>query len=138
MLFLSYGVWLRGEVFLVDYLEDILKKSGCRTGPKNVILETTRVSTSLLSKDYGHQDFTEKKDGFYALLGSVLGKSVIHMLLDLKAEIGYRCVDLVILIGKVDLHLAKQGPLLLYYLNHDRVKERRQICHICQVRNEGD
>ena len=49
---------------------------------KNVIFETTRVSTSLLSEDHGHQEFTEVDDGFYALLGSVLGKSVIHMLLD--------------------------------------------------------
>ena len=64
------------------------------------IVETSRVSTSLLSKDHGHQEFTKVDEELHALFGSVLGKPVIHMLLDHKAEIGYWCVDRVNLVSE--------------------------------------
>ena len=69
----------------------------------DAIFEASRVSTSLLSKDHGQQEFTKVDEELYALLGSVLGKSVIHMLLDHKAEISYRCVDRVFLVGEKDV-----------------------------------
>lgn len=70
---------------------------------KDVIFETIRVSTSTLEKHHGHREFTDTDDGFYALLGSVLGKLAMHMLLDHKAEIDYRSVDRVVLFGREDL-----------------------------------
>ena len=70
---------------------------------KNGISETTRVSTSTLSKEHGHKEFTEVDDGFYALLGSVLGKMAMHMLLDHKAEMRYRSVDRLVLVVKKNL-----------------------------------
>ena len=90
---------------------------------KNVNLETVRVSTSLLSKDHGHQEFTKADDGFYALLGSVLGKSVVHMLLDHKAEIDYRCVGRVILVGKRDVQ-PDQARSFIIILSEPRPRKR--------------
>ena len=48
-----------------------------------------------------------------SLLGSVLGKSVMHMLMDHKAEIDYRYVDRVILVGKKDVQPDKVNGLPL-------------------------
>ena len=90
---------------------------------RDLILETTRVSTSLLSKDHGHQEFTRVDDGFHALLGSVLGKSVLHILLDHKAEIGYRCVDRVFLVGKKDLQPDQAKPFIIV-LSEPRRRKR--------------
>ena len=89
---------------------------------KNVILETTRVSTSTLSKDYDHKEFTEVDGGFYALLGSVLGKSVMHMLLDHKAETGYRTVDRVILVGQEYLDPKKARSLVICFVRTETAK----------------
>ena len=100
---------MAGQSFLLGVEQDNVQPSRLRCivishiindNTKNVIFETTRVSTSTLSGDHGHKEFTEVDDGFYALLGSVLGKSAMHMLLDHKAEIGYRSVDRVILVGQ--------------------------------------
>lgn len=46
--------------------------------------------TLLFSKDYGHKKNTVADDGFYALLGSVLGKLSMHILYHNKAEIDYQ------------------------------------------------
>ena len=90
---------------------------------KNVISETTRVSTSTLSKDHGHKDFTKVDDGFYALLGSVLGKLAMHMLLDHKAEMKYRSVDRVVLVGKKNLH-PSNARLFVILLSDSRSRKR--------------
>ena len=90
---------------------------------KNVILETTRVSTSTRLRDHDHKEFTEVDDGFYALLGSVLGKLAVHMLLDHKAETGYRSVDRVILVGKKDLDPEKARSFLIF-LSEPRPRKR--------------
>lgn len=74
---------------------------------KDMVFETIRVSTSTFEKSHGHKEFTDIDDGFYALLGSVLGNSSMHMLLDHKAEIGYRSVDRVVLFGRKDLKSDK-------------------------------
>ena len=104
-------------------LRDIVVSHVVNENTRDVILETTRVSTSLLSKDHGHQEFTQVDDGFHALLGSVLGKSVLHMLLDHKAEIGYRCVDRVILVGKKDLQ-PDQARSFIVVLSEPRPRKR--------------
>ena len=57
---------------------------------KDVIFETIRASTSTLEKDYDHKEYTDTDDVNNVLLGTVLGKSALHMLLDYKAEIWYR------------------------------------------------
>ena len=43
------------------------------------------------------------EDGYYALLGSALGKMMVNMILDHKVEIGYRSVDRVGLLSKEGL-----------------------------------
>ena len=90
---------------------------------KNVIFETTRASTLTLSGDHGHKEFTQVDDGFYALLGSVLGKLAMHMLLDHKAEVAYRSVDRVILVGQKDLDPSKARSFLIL-LSEPRPRKR--------------
>ena len=81
---------------------------------KNVIFDTTRVFTSTLSGDHDQKEFTEVDDGFYALLGSVLGKSIMHMLLDHKAETDYRSVDRVILISQKNPDPKKSRSIVIF------------------------
>ena len=104
-------------------LRNIVVSHVVNENTRDVILETTRDSTSLLSKDHGHQEFTQVDDGFHALPASVLGKSVLHMLLDHKAEIGYRCVDRVILVGKKDVQ-PDQARSFIIVLSEPRPRKR--------------
>ena len=83
---------------------------------KNVIYETICRSTSTLEKSSGYREYTDLDDGVYALLGSVLGKSIMHMLLDHKAEIGYRSVDRVVLLSKNGLGPVPQWELARSFL----------------------
>lgn len=83
---------------------------------KKVIYETIRRSTSTVEKPNGYKEYTDLDDGFYALLGSVLGKSIMHMLLDHKAEMGYRSIDRVVLLGKKGLDPAQQWELARSFL----------------------
>lgn len=90
---------------------------------KNVIFETVRVSNSTLSGNHGHKEYIEVDDGFYALLGSVLGKLAMHMLLDHKAEVGYRLVDRVILVGQKHPDPGKARSFLIQ-LSEPRSRKR--------------
>lgn len=83
---------------------------------KDVVFETTRASTSTLEKENGHKEFTDIDDGFYALLGSVLGKLAMHMLLDHKAETGYRSVDRIVLLGNDKLVAGRDWELARTFL----------------------
>ena len=47
---------------------------------KRVIYETIRRSTSTVEKNFGYKEYTDLDDRFYALLGRVLGKSMIQSL----------------------------------------------------------
>ena len=94
---------------------------------KRLICETIRRSTSTVEKDFGYKESTDLDEGFYALLGSVLGKSMMHMLLDHKAEMGYRCVDRVVLLGKQGLDPAEPWQLsrsLVIVLSEPRSPKR--------------
>ena len=94
---------------------------------KKVIYETMRRSTSTVDKNFGYKEYTNLDDGFYALLGSVLGKSMMHMLLDHKAEMGYRSVDRVVLLGKRGFDPANEwGPArsFLIVLSEPRSRKR--------------
>ena len=75
---------------------------------QDVIFEGTRVSTSTLDKLDGHKEYTETDDGFYALLGSILGNYVVNMLLDHKAEIEYKYVDRIVLFGKKNMAVGRE------------------------------
>ena len=74
----------------------------------DVIFESVRRSTSTLEKENGHMEFTETDDGFYALLGSVLRKYAMNLLLDHQADIGYRCVDRIVLFGRPQLVTGRE------------------------------
>ena len=90
---------------------------------KNVIFETVRVSNSTLSGNHGHKEYIEVDDGFYALLGSVPGKLAMRMLLDHKAEVVYRLVDRVILVGQNDPDPGKARSFLIQ-LSEPRSRKR--------------
>jgi hypothetical protein len=72
---------------------------------KPVLWHAARLSTNS-GQDENHQvEYTDNDDGFYAALGSVNGGTVVRMLADHKADIGYRKVDRVILLGDPELKL---------------------------------
>lgn len=70
---------------------------------KAAIFESGRRSTSTFQKTLGYKEYTDLEDGFNTLLDSALGKMMVNMLLDHKAEIGYRSVDRVVLLSKEGL-----------------------------------
>lgn len=94
---------------------------------KDVIFETSRTSSSTLRKTNNHKEYTNVDERFYALLGSVLGKSAVHMLLDHKSEIGYRLVERVVLLGREDLVPGlqwEQARTLFIILSEPRPRKR--------------
>ena len=46
------------------------------------MFESTRKPSSTAARDDGYIEFTSTDDGFFAVLGSDLGKSFIHLLLN--------------------------------------------------------
>ena len=52
--------------------------------------------------DLGHKVYEPPDDGFYAILGSVNGASMMRMLLDHKSQIGYRTIERVVVLPVVD------------------------------------
>lgn len=94
---------------------------------KAVIFEGGRRSTSTFQKTLGYKEYTDLDDGFYALLGSALGKMMVNMLLDHKAEIGYRSVDRVVLLSKEGLVSDNQwGPTRSFLIVLSEPRERKR------------
>ncbi len=67
---------------------------------KMVIYEAYRTPTCTRSGPNGYREYTELDNGFFALLGSVLGSSTMRMLLDHNTDIGYRTVERVVVFAK--------------------------------------
>lgn len=67
---------------------------------KMVIYEAYRTSTFPRSGPNVYQEYTESDNGFFAFLGSVLGSSTMRLLLDHKADIGYRTVERVVVFAE--------------------------------------
>lgn len=69
------------------------------TPTKKVVCEVARSSTCTRLGPDGYTEYTELDNGFFAILGSVLGTSTMHMLIDQRSQIGYRTVEKVIMFG---------------------------------------
>lgn len=54
------------------------------------------------SRRNGWAVYTDSDDGFYAILGSVLGSNVMRMLVAHEEDTGYRTVEKVVVLGLVD------------------------------------
>ena len=119
----SYVLGAEEDSVLPSRLRCIIISHVINVNTRDIIVETSRVATSLPAENHGHQEFTKEDPGFHALLGSILGKSVLHMLLDHKAEIGYRCVDRVVLVGKKDLQPG-QARSFIIVLSEPRPRKR--------------
>ena len=57
----------------------------------------------------GHVEYSPLDNGFYALLGSPNGKTIMRMLLDHKSHIGYKTVERIVLVGDDKLDLSEPG-----------------------------
>ena len=55
----------------------------------------------------GHVEYSPEDNGFFALLGSPNGKTMMRMLLDHKSHIGYKTVDRIVLVGIDELLLSE-------------------------------
>ena len=94
---------------------------------RDVIFESCRRSTFAVSRPYGHVEFTPANPGFYAILGSLLGKIMMNMLLDHKAEIGFRVPVRIVVLGRKDLELGRewyQARTILVLLSAPRSRPR--------------
>jgi len=69
---------------------------------KMVVFEASRTPTWTFVGQNGEKEYTKNDKGFFALLGSVLGASNMRMLLDHKAQIGYRIVERVVILSYED------------------------------------
>lgn len=67
-----------------------------------VIFEAARNSSFTQSGADGYRVYTEHDNGFFAILGSVLGSSAVRILSDHKRDIGYRTVERIVVFGKTD------------------------------------
>lgn len=65
-----------------------------------VLFQASRTSACTESGSDAYREYTVRDKGFFAILGSVLGRSAGNILLDHKEDIGYRIVERVIVFGK--------------------------------------
>lgn len=65
-----------------------------------ILYQAAQESSCTRSGPDSYQEYTEFDNGFYAILGTVLGRSTAHMLLDHKEELGYRIFERIIVFGK--------------------------------------
>ena len=69
----------------------------------------------------GHVEYSPLDDGFHALLGSPNGKTIMRMLLDQKSHIGYKTLELIVLVGDDKLDLSEpEARTLLVVLSNKR------------------
>lgn len=88
-------------------LQAIVRYTVVNEPTKEVIWEAARVSSCTKKGPNYHSEYTDKDKGYYAFLGSVNGGSSMRMLLDHKAETGYRTVDRVVVLGDDQLTLKE-------------------------------
>ena len=69
----------------------------------------------------GHVEYSPLDNGFYALLGSPNGKTMMRMLLDHKSHIGYKTVERIVLVGDDKLDLSEpEARTFLVVLSNKR------------------
>ncbi|KAK3167282.1 hypothetical protein OEA41_010409 [Lepraria neglecta] len=71
----------------------------------NAIWHAARNSTCTQDEvpDLGYKVYTDVDDGFYAILGSTNGASMMRMLIDHKSQIGFRTVERVVVLRCVNI-----------------------------------
>jgi hypothetical protein len=73
----------------------------------SVIWHAARLSTCIREGLHDYREYTKWDQGYHAILGSVNGASTMRMLLDHKAQIGYRTVERVVVLGDNQLTLEE-------------------------------
>ena len=75
---------------------------------KAVIWSAAKLSTSTRENLEDHsREYTNSDDGYFAILGSINGASTMRMLIDHKADIKYRTVEKVFVLGNDALTMAE-------------------------------
>lgn len=77
---------------------------------QRVIWQAAKLSTCTMEGPRDHKEYTEWDQGYHAILGSVNGASTMRMLLDHKAAIGFRTIERVMVLGKLDVQLGVEEP----------------------------
>ena len=84
----------------VSHLRAVAKHFVDNQSTQRVIWEASQHSSCTREgPERGHVEYTTQDQGFYALLGSVNGKSSMRLLLGHKSHIGYRTVERVVVVG---------------------------------------
>jgi hypothetical protein len=74
---------------------------------KSVIWNAAKRLTCTREDLYDHREYTKWDHGYHAILGTMNGASTMRMLLDRKAQTGYRTVERVVVLGDKQLKLDK-------------------------------
>lgn len=79
-------------------------------------------STYTQGDESGYRVYTDKDDGFFAILGSPNGGVVMHMLEDHKQHVGLRYVEKVVVLGT-----GRQGDGQLHRHLYFQLSETRRV-----------
>lgn len=77
-------------------LRTVVRSNVVNSSSRTAIWHATRRSTCSNEGPKGYKVYTELDDGYYAVLGSQNGASTMRILLDHKAQIGFRTVEKII------------------------------------------
>ena len=111
-------------------LRFIVRDSIKNKATRMVIWHSARWSNCSESDSKGYRVYTKYHSGFFALLGSINGASTMRMLLDHKAEIGFRTVDrMVVFAEDEDDHTTQFGKLrsFMIVLSDPRMAPARML-----------
>lgn len=78
------------------YLKKIVRSSAVNLSSHTAMWYAGRRSTSAIEGRKGYRVYTPRDEGYYAILGSQNGASTMRLLIDHKAELGFRTVEKVI------------------------------------------
>ena len=110
ILWQSWTTVARTQGFRPGDLKVIVRSWIVNEPTQRMIWQAAKLSTCSMRGPKDHKEYTEWDQGYYAILGSVNGASCMRMLLDHKAAMGFRTIERVLVLGKLDAQLGVEEP----------------------------
>ena len=89
---------------------------------QDAIFEARTVSTSMREEANGHVEYSFLDPGFYAILGTPNGASIVRMMADHKVELRYRLIDKIAVVGDEKLQFTKaESRTMVIFLERERI-----------------
>jgi hypothetical protein len=87
-----------------------------------LVLHQTSSSIRLADGTGRYREYTELDDGYCAILGSPNGANAMRMLLDHKAQLGYRLVDRIVVLSSDHAEDSQRARSFFIVLSEPREK----------------